>query len=111
MSQNYIKSLKVDEYAWQTIYFRGSIGKEPGHLALVWYTPRQEDALRYCIKCLGNHLDEPVYHHIICMVGFPDHSYMYIIHYILSTEWSVTKGHHLRSVHYLGNRHNCPKKA
>lgn len=29
MSQNYIKSLKVDEYAWQTIYFRGSIGREP----------------------------------------------------------------------------------
>lgn len=35
MSLNYIKSLKVDECAWQTIYFSGSIGREPRHLALM----------------------------------------------------------------------------
>lgn len=34
MSQNYIKSLKVDECTWQTIYFGGPVGREPGHLAL-----------------------------------------------------------------------------
>lgn len=34
MSQNYIKSLKVDECTWQTIHFGGPVGREPGHLAL-----------------------------------------------------------------------------
>lgn len=47
MSQNYIKSLKVDEYDWQTIYFRGSIGREPKHLAPVWHKPREDNARSY----------------------------------------------------------------
>lgn len=34
MSQNYIKSLKVDECTWQTIHFGGPVGTEPGDLAL-----------------------------------------------------------------------------
>lgn len=39
MNQNYIKSLKVDENACWNICFRGSIGGEPTHVALVWYIP------------------------------------------------------------------------
>lgn len=54
MSQNYIKSLKVNEYTWQMIYFRGSIGREPRYLAPVWHTPRQENAPRHKMIFQGN---------------------------------------------------------
>lgn len=47
MSQNYIKSLKKDEYTWQGLSLRGSIGTQPMHLALVWQTPKQEYAQRF----------------------------------------------------------------
>ncbi len=51
MSQNYIKSLKVDEYTWQTIYFRDSIGREPRHLVPVW----QDSAPTYKMNFQDNH--------------------------------------------------------
>lgn len=56
MSGNYIKSLKVDEYTWQRIYFRGSIGREPRHWAPVWHTPRQENAPRFKMNFQGQSL-------------------------------------------------------
>lgn len=55
MSQNYIKSLKVNEHGLWMIYFRGSIGSKPKHFALLSYTPRQENAPGYKIHFQHNH--------------------------------------------------------
>lgn len=90
MSQNYIKSLKVDEYGWQTIYFRGSIGREPRHLAPVWHTPRQENAPRYFRTTIRLKLYSTALYHMHGMLH-PGDPCMYFARYILQTEWSVTK--------------------
>lgn len=111
ISQNYIKSLKVDEYTWQTIYFRGSIGRQPKHLAPVWHTPRQKkkNAPRHkmsSMTTIGMKLDNTALYHMHGM-KLPTKPCMYFIHYILSTERCVIKGHHLRIVH-CRYYHNCP---
>lgn len=69
MSQNYIKSLKVDEYAWQTIYFRGSIGRDPRHLAPVW----QDNAPRYKMNVQDNHWAAAVQHGIVSYAWYGAH--------------------------------------
>lgn len=109
MSQNYIKSLKVDEYAWQTIYFRGSIGREPRHLAPFWHTPKQENAPRHKMNyqdTIGLKLYNTARYHIHSM-ELPANPWMCFVSYI-STEWSVTKRLHLWFVSCNNNIHNCP---
>lgn len=90
MSQNYIKSLKVDEYTWQRIYFRASIGSKPRHLAPAWLTPRQENAPRYERNFQDSLWDEVVLHGIVSYARYgascqPLHVF-YLLH---SFNWVV----------------------
>lgn len=85
MSQNYIKSLKVDEHAWQTIYFRGSIGREPRHLAPVKHTPRQLNAPRYLTTTIRLKLHSIALYHMHGIVHHGDPC-MYWEHFIVQTE-------------------------
>lgn len=68
MSQNYIRSLKLNEYAWQTICFRGTVGRQPRHLASVWYTPRHENVPWYFRTIISPNLYAIPWHRIICIV-------------------------------------------
>lgn len=93
MNQNYIKSLKVDEYPWQMDYFRGSIGSEPRHLAPVWHTPRQENSTGYSMffseQLLG--WSCTTWQCAICRsMVLPDNTCMFLL---VSAGWSVIRKH------------------
>lgn len=91
MSQNYIKSLKVDEYTWQRIHFRGCMGRGPRHLAPVWHTPRHKmlQDLRWIFRTtVGMKLLWTTVYHIHTIISAPSASLCTPFHcYPLAAEW------------------------